>query len=439
MNPLLPLLLIVPAVLWGSSTFPDLFAADAGFWQWRRAIVLFSGVLALWWMSAGILLAMRPAWLERALGGLDRLYRLHRNVGIGAGVLVFVHWMSEWGVKNLGKLGLLPPRVRGPKGDHSWLFDFAKDVGEWAGYIALALVVVALLRRIPYRAFRLMHMVFALVFVAGAFHGVVMMPRDWWSQPLAWTTAALAALGTIAAVWSLSGRVGRSQKHVARVEAVSVQSDGVVEVVLRPEATWPGHRAGQFLLVDFGHRLEGAHPFTIASAWSVSSGTLTLAIKALGDYTRSLPQRLHAGDRAMIEGPYGRFDFDAAATPANSRAQVWVAGGIGVTPFLARLKELRHQGLRADGVDLFYSIRNTAGDAFREELDALCRATGVRLHRWFSDTQGVLSADLIAESAASGRSVWFCGPAAWGESLAHRLGKAGIGGQRFHRECFEFR
>ena len=202
---LLAALVLVPLALWAAAVLPGSVAGNGGFWQWRRAVVLLSGVIVLWWMSAGILLATRPAWLERALGGLDRLYRLHRDIGIGAGVLVFLHWMAEWAPKNLAKLGLLPPRGRGPRGEPSLWIDLAKDVGEWAGYLVMALVVVSLLRRVPYRAFRLIHKAFAVLFVAGTFHGLVLMPRDWWSGPLAWSTALLALAGFGAAPLPLGG------------------------------------------------------------------------------------------------------------------------------------------------------------------------------------------------------------------------------------------
>jgi len=427
--------LLLPALLWAAFALPEVVGADPGFWQWRRALVLLSGVLALWWMSAGMLLATRPGWLERRLGGLDRLYRLHRDVGIAAGILVFVHWMAEWAPKQLGKLGLLPPRVRGPKGDPMWWIDLAKDVGEWTGYIVLALVIVALVRRLPYRAFRLVHKAFALLFVAGVFHGLVLMPGEWWTSPLAWITAALAAAGVLAAGLSLSGRIGEGRRHAARIEELRLLGDGVLEVRLRPSGSWPGHRSGQFVLVDFGHRLEGAHPFTVASAWSAEQGTLTIAVKGLGDYTRSLPSRLAVGQSATIEGPYGGFDFaDADA----AQGQVWVAGGIGITPFLARLRQWHARGQKAGNVDLFYSVRTGAADGFHGELDKLCATTGVRLHRWTSDSQGAMPPELIGKQAA-GRSVWFCGPAGWGESLANWLRRAGVPVGAFHREYFEFR
>ena len=80
----LALLALLPLGLWRLFVLPELLAGNPDFWNWRRAIVILSGILALWWMSAGILLAARPRWLEQRFGGLDKLYRLHKYLGIAA-------------------------------------------------------------------------------------------------------------------------------------------------------------------------------------------------------------------------------------------------------------------------------------------------------------------------------------------------------------------
>lgn len=438
-RPLLALALL-PLGLWAAFVLPDLLAANPGFWDWRRAIVLLSGILALWWMSAGMLLAGRPGWLEQRLGGLDKLYRLHRDIGIGAGLLVFGHWMSEWLPKNLAKLGWLPERVRGHRGPKAWWVDLAKDVGEWAGYILLALVVIALIRRIPYRWFRLAHKAFGLVFAAGVFHGLLMLPRDFWQQPLGWLTAALAGAGLIPAFLSLTNRIARQRKYPARIESIRQHADRVVEITCRPDAGWPGHRAGQFLFADFGQPGEGAHPFTIASAWHPRQGTLMLAIKALGDFTAKLPALLKPGQELLLEGPYGGFDFaakqqvDRGTRPAH---QVWVAGGIGVTPFLAELEQRTQAASAAGEADFFYCTPER-GD-YPDRLEALCRSAGVRLHRRLTAHEGLLPAADIQACLQPGSSVWFCGPAAWGKALARTLAEHGLPPAAFHREAFEFR
>ena len=77
---LLAALVLVPLALWAAAVLPGSVAGNGGFWQWRRAVVLLSGVIVLWWMSAGILLATRPAWLERTLGGLDQIFGARQYV-----------------------------------------------------------------------------------------------------------------------------------------------------------------------------------------------------------------------------------------------------------------------------------------------------------------------------------------------------------------------
>lgn len=430
------LLALIPLGLWSFFALPDIVAANPEFWDWRKALIVLSGLLALWWLSAGMVLAARPAWLEKRLGGLDQLYRLHKYIGIGSGSLVLTHWMMEWLPKKMAKLGWIPARPRGPKGMQDMWLSLAKDVGEWAGYILLALVVIALIRRIPYRYFRLVHKAFGGIFLAGVFHGLMLMPTTFWQSPLGWLTAGMAAAGIIPALLSLSNRIGRSRQYPAEIVAISQHAGKVLEIVCRPTTGWPGHQAGQFLFADFGKAGEGAHPFTIASAWQAQQGTLTLAIKALGDYTATLPESLHAGQAVTLEGPYGKFDFTDKNTD-DPAPQIWIAGGIGITPFLAKLDERAAQKTSAGEADLFYCT-GSAG-AFPAQLAERCRAAGVRLHQRLTDSTGPLDPAEVSACLKPGSSVWFCGPAAWGAALARTLTGNGLPAEAFHREMFEFR
>ena len=438
-------LALIPLALWGIFALPDVLAANPeGPWAWRKSLIILSGLLALWWMSAGMLLATRAPWLEKRLGGLDKLYRLHKHIGIGAGLLVFTHWMIEWLPKNLSKAGLIsgPRGPRGPRGEPDLWIDLAKEVGEWAGYILLALVVVALIKRIPYRYFRWVHKAFGAVFLAAAFHGLMLMPTTFWQSPLGWLTAALATAGVVPALLSLSNRIGRKRQHRADIVSISRHDGKLLEMVCRPEKNWPGHKAGQFLFANFGSRGEGAHPFTIASAWNPQDGTLTLAIKALGDFTAQLPALIETGQSITLEGPYGAFDFSPKIPVDRGIAahQVWVAGGIGITPFLARLEQLAATPAPTKAtVDLFYCTPHAAAGDFPEHLEALCAAAGVRLHRRQTDHAGPLTAQEVAATLQSDSTVWFCGPAAWGKALGQALRTAGLSRCAFHQEAFEFR
>lgn len=435
----LTLLAALPLGLWAAFALPAVLAkSPADFWAWRGPLIFLSGILALWWMSAGIVLASRPAWLEQRFGGLDKLYRLHRDIGIGAGVLVLLHWQIEWLPKTLVKAGLIAGsgRPRRPRGDPDMLIEAAKVIGEWAGYLLLAMVVIALIRRIPYHWFRQIHKGFGAIFLAGAFHGIVLMPSSYWQTPIAWLSLLVAALGILPALLSLTGRIGRKRQRTARIESIHQPADGLLEIVCRPQG-WPGHRAGQFVLADFGKPREGHHPFTLASAWDARQGTLTLCIKALGDFTQTLPDHLTAGQSIQLEGPYGHFDF-AAETAVDRDPQIWIAGGIGITPFLGRIEEIRKSPHRLRGkVELFYCTRDPL--TYPSELEAHCRAAGIHLHRRVTDRDGPLGIEAITAKLEAESTVWFCGPAQWGDLLAQKLQAAGLATSAFRREHFEFR
>ncbi|MDR2624907.1 MAG: ferric reductase-like transmembrane domain-containing protein, partial [Zoogloeaceae bacterium] len=412
---------VVPSLLllalWGISVLPGLLVDKTpGFWEWRRTLVVGSGIFAFAWMSGAMLLCLRLPWLESRLGGLDKLYRLHKWLGIGAGILVFTHWMAELLPKSMVRSGWLAAPVRhgGGKGDKSFWVELAQGAGEWIAYLMLALVILALIKRFAYGRFRFTHRLMSLVFLVGVYHALLMLPRELWSQPIGWLVALFALIGGAAAVHALAGRIGQRQRYPARIENWRQREDGVLEIECHAAAVWPGHRAGQFLLATFDER-EGAHPFTIATDWNDASKGLTLAIKPLGDYTRALPAALTAGQNVWLEGPYGAFTFDADA--AKAAPQIWVAGGIGVTPFLARLEALAKTGngkanpttpvevLRLEAlaktgngkadIDFFYSIPDARH--LPAQLTSLCQAAGVRLHCRHTQSEGQQPASAIIE------------------------------------------
>jgi len=76
---------------------------------------------------------------------------------------------------------------------------------------------------------------------------------------------------------------------------------------------------------------------------------MRFAIKALGDETSQLLDVVRPGMPAVIGGPFGRFSHEKGTS-----RQLWIAGGIGVTPFLSWLRALDNHPLRGR-VDFFYT------------------------------------------------------------------------------------
>ena len=404
-------------------------------------MVQYSGVLVMSAMSLAVILAARPGLAERLFGGLDKSYRLHKWLGISALVLSVLHWLWAQGPKwavGLGWLERPARRAGGQAGEGLAALlqgqrGLAESLGEWTFYACVVLIVLALIPRFPYRWFFRTHRLLALAYLALVYHTLILARPDYWATPLGVIGALLLLAGSTAALLSLTRNIGRRHQVLGRIVALQHHPDNrVLSVRIRLEGAWPGHRAGQFAFVTFDER-EGPHPFSISSAW-LDDGCLEFAIKGLGDYTRELPQTLRTDDLVKIEGPYGCFDF-----AGRKAGQIWVAGGIGIAPFLARLRALAGRTDRQP-IDLFYCTSEPAAE-FIEGLRRLAAAAQVELHLVVAQQQERLTPERLRASIADwqARDLWFCGPSRFGQQLRRDLRAHGMAAEDFHQELFEMR
>jgi len=414
---------------------------SSNYFVWRAAFTNWTGVLGMAVMSVGMILAVRPIRMEPSLGGLDKMYRLHKWLGITGLVLSVIHWALAKSPSYLIGLGWIErpgPRVRGPlppglEGVFLSQRGLAETLGEYAFYVMCALLLLALIKHFPYKRFFKTHRWMAVVYLVLVVHAVVLMKFSFWSQGVGPLSAVLMALGSAAAIVSLLRRVGIEHRAVGVIEALEHHPEsGVLRVDVRLQDRWDGHDAGQFAFVTFDPA-EGQHPFTISSAWH-NDGHLFFLIKEGGDYTRTLPAKLKVGDACTVEGPYGRFVFNS-----KEPRQIWVAGGIGITPFIARMQALDKQG-NDKPIDLFWSVRVLEDEALRR-VQTAARNANVRLHLLRDGQNDPLTAQRIATLVPSWiqGDVWFCGPAGFGTALREGLSNLGLGAEHFHQELFQMR
>jgi predicted ferric reductase len=416
-----------------------------GFVHWRDLMVQYSGILTMAWMSIALLLAVRPRWPERWLGGLDRMYRLHKWLGISALVMGVTHWVwtnaPKWG----GAMGLLERAPRGPRPALAnpiaeWFISYrgaAESIGEWAFYAATLLIVVALVKAVSYRLFYRTHRLLAVVYLALLFHTVILMKFSYWTSPVGLLFVPLLAGGAWAAVVVLLHRIAVGRKVRGQVASIDYYP-GVrsLDVAISVPGAWHGHKPGQFAFVT-SDPTEGSHPYTIASAWDDGKRRISFIVKELGDHTGRLRETLRVRQEVAIEGPYGCFTFDDTCED-----QIWVGAGIGITPFIARMQHLATENPRAaQRIHLFHATAEQDKDAFAK-LVADAEAAGVRLHLLVDEHDGRLDGDRIRAAVPAWReaSIWFCGPAGFGEALRKDFAAAGMAvGQNFHQELFALR
>ena len=105
--------LVVVTALWFVAA-PRVLAAS-GLFALRAFMLQYSGLLAIAMLSAAMILSMRPRQPERWLDGMDKVYRLHKWLGIGGLVFWITHWLLVEGAKWVVGCGLGEGPVRGPR------------------------------------------------------------------------------------------------------------------------------------------------------------------------------------------------------------------------------------------------------------------------------------------------------------------------------------
>jgi predicted ferric reductase len=214
-----------------------------------------------------------------------------------------------------------------------------------------------------------------------------------------------------------------------RVAAVNRINGAVFEIIMKPEKGTMHYNPGQFIFISFDQPgFTEKHPFTISSA----SGDLSIAVKSLGDYTARLGE-LKTGTPALIEGPYGKFSHHHS----KNKKQVWLAGGIGITPFLSMARSLGESS--EFDIDLIYCAKNAGEAVFFDELQQLSATRAwFRVHSFYSDEQGRISADTISklEGGLKGRDYFLCGPRPMMHSIKKQLTDYDIPDVLIHIEEF---
>lgn len=401
--------------------FPPAKDGVENYTRYYVGMMLGSTVIVL--MSFSLFLSTRPKWAEPYFGGLDKMYMTHRRTSTSAFLLMFVHLLTvPISLMNL-------------------------HIGNYLAMIAflgiIAIVLPTLAPRIPflsklagtdYDDWKKLHRYIGVFFILGYLHSITVNAPTTkiainWNQ-------IFVFLGIGSYLYTeVFGRFFK--KYVPyTVEEVNHPNSATTEVVLRAKGQPIKHaHAGQFLFIRFKEKgLDESHPFTISSA--PHEDVLRLTIKASGDFTRHLFANLKVGTSAIVEGAYGMFNYKM-----TGEKQIWVAGGIGVTPFLSFLRDLK-TGLAHD-VDFYYTVRHPEEAVFKDEIEAAAKQNSrLKARIRFSSTDGSLTVDEIVKNAGGdlrGHHVYMCGPLPMVQAFEKKFIEAGVPTENIHFEEFNFR
>jgi predicted ferric reductase len=343
------------------------------------------------------------------------MYTIHRRAAVVAVVLLIFHFV-------------IVPKSAG--------FHAGKPLGIAAIVLILVGVVLSvappLKRKIPYHRWLPMHRMMGLFFLVGVAHAL-------FAPTLVSELAFVRVYVSVVVIVGTGAWIYRAFLYrfvhrplLCAIEQVQSKSAETLEVLVKSCETPLDYRPGQFAFVTFPTSgSKEAHPFTISNG--PSSGCLRFTIKALGDYTRTLAEYLEVGHPAMIDGPFGHFTNQ----DIRGGRQIWIAGGIGITPFLALGDELNPD----TKVDLYWSVKQSSEAIYNQELRALQENnSSFRYHLWLSDEQGFLTANDLGDKKDLSRcEILICGLAGLRDALVAQLKKMGVSTRRVHFEEFSFR
>jgi ferredoxin-NADP reductase len=223
------------------------------------------------------------------------------------------------------------------------------------------------------------------------------------------------------------------KEYSAKISSVKIQRGNIHDIVISlPEAM--EFTAGQFVVIPVPG--SGNASFSIASS-PVNNREIELAVEIKGGPRTTWIGTLKENDSITIKGSYGRF------TLQDEKSIVFIAGGVGITPFMSMLRWIRdtRQNINAT---LFYSCKTKNDVLWLEELEEMDKLSNINIiitltrehpNDWKHNI-GRINPDMITESVQNLDDTMFyaCGSTQLIDGIFSMLHSIGIKDTMMKRE-----
>lgn len=393
-----------------------LFFGELNNTSWKNIHRILGEVFSSWVVTVfafNFLMATRARWVERIFGGLDKMYLIHRRSGVIAVVLLLAHF-------------IVVPRDL-----------IAFTPGKPLGFYAFAFIIIGVIlsaapvfkRKIPYHKWINIHKLMGAFYLMGVIHGLMVNSLIKELPITRVYVFGMAFLGVSAWIYRafLFGIFNKKLEY--KITSVTNKELGITEVLMKPVSESIEYLAGQFAFFTFPNLSnKEQHPFTISS--HPSDKNLRITVKSLGDYTDALHSKVNIDDTVLLEGPYGHF----SSSHIKEKEQIWIAGGIGITPFLSLAKNIH-----SNNVSLFWCVNDTEEAIYKNELEEIAsKNPNLNFTIWSSKESGYLTVDKLNIDDYS-KGYLICGPSALKEAIVTQLKEKGVSNQHIYDEEFSFR
>jgi dimethylamine monooxygenase subunit B len=135
--------------------------------------------------------------------------------------------------------------------------------------------------------------------------------------------------------------------------------------------------------------------------------------------------KVKLGSELSISQPVNLFPIDR-----RGRRHILIAGGIGITPFMAMTKQLSFDHIP---FELHYAMRSPDHGAHWHALQSLY---GHRVHTYFDDQKQILPLGRLLDSQPLGTHIYVCGPTGMIDWVLRSAREAGWPDENVHHERF---
>ena len=364
--------------------------------------------LALTSLSLTFILATRLPLLESWFHGLEKVYTIHKFTAFLSIILLIFHNFSMGGL---------------------WGTRLAAQFGNLAIYIFISIILVAYLGKyIQYEAWRWIHRLVYLAYTFGLSHVYMMMGNRLLTfNLLSFLVDSYALLGLLAGFYIIFLYQKIGFPYLGKITNLKRLNHDTREIQIHLSRPF-NYQSGQFAFLKiFQEGFESApHPFSISGG---HGQTLYFTVKNSGDHTKNIYDNLQVGSKVSVDRAYGHMIIEE-----GRENQVWIAGGIGITPFISYIRE--HPILDKQ-VHFYYSFRGEENAVYLDLLrDYAQKNSNFELHLVDSTKDGYLHFE--QEEVPEHASVYMCGPLSMMKSLAKQIKKQNLKAELIY-EGFKFK
>lgn len=382
-----------------------------------------AGLIGFLFLSVLIISGDTARYFDR-LFGMDKIIKFQRKFALITCIFVIAHplffMLSSGNYLNY----LIPNFV---------VFPLA--LGIISLYIFIIVEVSSILyKRISYQIWQYIHILTYILFFFSLYHALN-LGSDIGNIFIKSIFGILLIGIIIGGIYRIYYKI-KQRNFKGYVKEVRWETKDTFTLILKPNKKF-NFKAGQFCFLRLNQdKLYARHPFTISS--SPNEENLHFTIKLTGKFTKAASE-LKKGEEIIVDGPFGVFTLSD-----NKKELVFLAGGVGITPFMSQIRNQLRSRV-GKNILLLYGAKTKDEIIFKDELDKIKEQWFKKVYVLSQDNShyemcenGYMNGEIIKKYVKDIKNSLFyiCGPEPLKELCKKELKSLGVNSENMIIESF---